>query len=95
VVVETGGVRLRSLHSGFPTLLSASRDRYSRYLEIRQIVREDAILLYGFSESTEKRAFDLLTGVQHVGPKLAQAILSVLSAGELAAAVHSGDVERI
>lgn len=64
-------------------------------LEIRQVVREDAILLYGFSEPSEKRAFDLLMQVQHVGPKLALAILSVLAPEELVAAISRGDVNRI
>jgi Holliday junction DNA helicase RuvA len=64
-------------------------------LEIRQVVREDAILLYGFSEPSEKRAFDLLMQVQHVGPKLALAILSVLAPEELAAAITREDVHRI
>ena len=62
---------------------------------IRQVVREDALLLYGFSSATEKRAFDLLMSVQHVGPKLALAILSVLAPEELVAAIGSGDIERI
>jgi RuvA N terminal domain len=48
-------------------------------LAIRQIVREDAILLYGFATAAEKQAFDLLMSVQHVGAKLALAVLSVLS----------------
>jgi holliday junction DNA helicase RuvA len=48
-------------------------------LEIRQLVREDAVLLYGFASSAEKQAFDLLMGIQHVGPKLALAVLSVLA----------------
>ena len=43
-------------------------------LEIRQIVREDAILLYGFATEAEKQAFDLLMGVQHVGAKLARSL---------------------
>jgi holliday junction DNA helicase RuvA len=64
-------------------------------LEIRQIVREDALLLYGFATPAEKQAFDLLMGVQHVGAKLALAVLSVLSPQELAAAVAQEDVERI
>jgi Holliday junction DNA helicase RuvA len=64
-------------------------------LEIRQVVREDAITLYGFSSATEKRAFDLLMSVQHVGPKLALAILSVLAPEDLVAAILKGDVERI
>src|SRR5260370_17196223 len=47
-------------------------------LEVRQVVREDALLLYGFATPAEKQAFDLLMGIQHVGPKLALAILPVL-----------------
>jgi Holliday junction DNA helicase RuvA len=47
-------------------------------VQIRQIVREDAILLYGFATIAEKHAFDLLMGVQHVGSDLALAVLSVL-----------------
>jgi holliday junction DNA helicase RuvA len=64
-------------------------------LEIRQIVREDAILLYGFATAAEKQAFDLLMSVQHVGAKLALAVLSVLSPRDLAAAVTHEDVERL
>ena len=56
-------------------------------LEIRQIVREDAILLYGFATAPEKQAFDLLMSVQHVGAKLALAVLLVLSPKDLAAAI--------
>jgi holliday junction DNA helicase RuvA len=64
-------------------------------LEIRQVVRADTLTLYGFSTGTEKRAFDLLMSVQHVGPKLALAILSVLAPEELVTAIAKGDVERI
>jgi Holliday junction DNA helicase RuvA len=94
IVVETGGV-------GYEVLIPLST--YYRLapagervaLEIRQVVREDAITLYGFSSAIEKRAFDLLMSVQHVGPKLALAILSVLAPEELVAAILKGDVERI
>jgi Holliday junction DNA helicase RuvA len=64
-------------------------------LAIRQIVREDAILLYGFATAQEKQAFDLLLSVQHVGAKLALAVLSVLSPKDLAAAITRDDVERL
>src|SRR5260370_17264376 len=64
-------------------------------LELRQIVREDGILLYGFATVAEKHAFDLLMGVQHVGSKLALAVLSVLSPRDLVAAITHDDVERI
>jgi len=64
-------------------------------LEVRQVVREDALLLYGFASPAEKQAFDLLMGIQHVGPKLALAILSVLAPEDLVAAISHDDVERI
>jgi Holliday junction DNA helicase RuvA len=64
-------------------------------LAIRQVVREDALLLYGFASPAEKQAFDLLMGVQHVGPKLALAILSVFAPKDLVAAISQEDVERI
>ncbi len=94
IVIETGGV-------GYEVLVPLST--YYRLpplgaqvaLEIRQVVREDALMLYGFSDSAEKRAFDLLMQVQHVGPKLALAIISVLTPEELAAAVTREDVSRI
>lgn len=42
-------------------------------------VREDAIVLYGFSTQREKEVFELLNTVSGVGPKLALAVLSTLS----------------
>src|SRR6201984_2209688 len=64
-------------------------------LDIRQVVREDALLLYGFASSAEKQAFDLLMGIQHVGPNLALPILSVLAPKDLVMAIGHEDVERI
>jgi Holliday junction DNA helicase RuvA len=94
IVIETGGVGYEvliplSTYYRLPSLGEAVA------LEIRQVVREDALLLYGFSSATEKRAFDLLMSVQHVGPKLALAILSVLAPEELVAAIGKGDIDRI
>jgi holliday junction DNA helicase RuvA len=94
VIVETGGVGYEifiplTTYYRLPSLGSPT------YLEVRQIVREDALLLYGFSDSSEKRAFDLLLGVQHVGPKAALAILSVLSPEDLAKAISREDIHRI
>jgi len=64
-------------------------------LYTRQVVREDAILLYGFADIAEKHAFDLLIQVQHVGPKHALSILSVMSPDDLAAAIAREDVHRL
>ncbi len=83
VVVETGGVGYE-VFVPLSTYYKLPAVGNRIFLEVRQIVREDALMLYGFSDATEKRAFDLLTQVQHVGPKHALSILSVLSPEELA-----------
>ena len=59
------------------------------------IVREDAHLLFGFMTAEERDAFQLLTSVNGIGPKLGLAVLSGLSVRDLKAAVAAGDVKRL
>ena len=54
-------------------------------------VREDAMTLYGFKDDSERATFRALTSVQGVGGRVALAILTVLTADELAQAVSTGD----
>ncbi len=54
-------------------------------------VREDAISLYGFAESSEREWFRLLLTVQGVGARVALNILSALSPQELVGAIAAGD----
>ncbi|HHD56738.1 MAG TPA: Holliday junction branch migration protein RuvA [Desulfobulbaceae bacterium] len=65
------------------------------FLLVRTNVREDAITLYGFGTSEEKKLFFLLNSVSGVGPKLALAILSGISAGELCQAISLKDMARL
>lgn len=58
-------------------------------------VREDDEMLFGFSTTDERELFVKLTGVSGVGPKIALAILSGASVGELALAISSGDAKRL
>ena len=94
LIVEAGGIGYEvfiPLSTYYRTPAAGS----SIELEIRQVVREDSITLYGFATRAEKAAFDLLIGIQHVGPKLALTVLSVLAPADLAAAIMHDDVARI
>ncbi len=62
---------------------------------IHMIVREDSLELYGFCDADERDCFKTLLGVSGVGPKAASAIMSQLSASELATAVATGDTALI
>ena len=59
------------------------------------IVREDAQLLYGFGTEAERISFKQLIKVSGVGPKVALAVLSGLSANDLAHAVQMQETGRL
>lgn len=61
----------------------------------RFIVREDAQLLFGFSDADSLKLFDLLTSVSGVGPKLALALLSAMPVSALATGLIGGDVKLL
>ena len=51
--------------------------------------------LYGFASAEERALFDMLITVSGVGPKVALAMLSVLTPDSLRRAVASGDVQAL
>ena len=57
-------------------------------------VREDALQLFGFADVEERELFELLMTVQGIGPKVALAIVSGSTPGELRRAVTLGDFAR-
>ena len=59
------------------------------------IVRDDALLLYGFATEEERDLFLMLIGVQAVGPKMALAVLSGGPPREVLGAVAAGDTARL
>jgi len=64
-------------------------------LEVSEIIREDAHLLFGFATAAEKSLFELLQSVSGVGPKTALSAVSGLPPAELRAAVASGDAKAL
>jgi len=61
-------------------------------LRTRQIVREDAVQLFGFADAEELELFDLMIAVSGVGPKLALAVLSGLRPPALRRAIREEQV---
>jgi len=59
------------------------------------IVREDAQLLYGFNDKQERALFRELIKVNGVGPKLALAILSGMSAQQFVSAVEKEEITAL
>lgn len=64
-------------------------------LFIEEIIREDAFILYGFSEPSERVLFRQLMSVSGVGANTASVILSSFSVAELQQVIASGDVNAI
>jgi len=94
VVVDVGGVGYRSSAS-LATLRALPSLGEECVIHTRLVVREDAMLLFGFAERDERAAFDALTAVSKVGPKLAISILSSMSPQEVSEAVARGDVIKL
>ena len=94
VVVECGGV-------GYEAAIPVSTfDRLPAEggqvkLYTHHEVREDAQLLFGFATKPERDMFRLVTTVSGVGPKLALAVLSGMTVGDLQLAVSQGDAKRL
>jgi Holliday junction DNA helicase RuvA len=63
-------------------------------VEVHTVVREDALQLYGFATAEERELFELLLGVNGVGPKVALAIVSGSTPAELRRAIARDDVKR-
>ena len=93
-VVECGGV-------GYEALIPLST--YERLpatggeakLLTHHEVREDAQLLYGFATEAERDLFALLVSISGVGPKIALAVISGLSVGEVQLCIANGDAKRL
>ena len=58
-------------------------------------VRDDALVLFGFATNDERRMFRLLLSVNGIGPRLAQNILSGISAAELQSLIRTGNASAL
>lgn len=65
------------------------------FLYIYTHVRDDAIVLYGFLDESEKEMYLTLTSVSGVGPKLGLAILSGMRVADICQSIGTSDIKRL
>ena len=93
-VLDVHGVGYR-LFISLSTFYNLPNEEENVSLDVYTVVREDAIILFGFIDKGEKELFELLIGVNKVGPKLAITILSGIPYAELVEAVATEDTVRL
>lgn len=94
IVVDAGGVGYEVLVP-LSTFYAVGEAGSPVVLRIHTHVREDALLLYGFTTALEQTLFERLIAVSGIGPKLALAVLSGIESRELVAAIRQADVARL
>ena len=65
------------------------------FLDIHTHMREEALKLFGFYTTDEKKIFEKLIAINKVGPKLALTILSGMSPTELFNTIDSNDIGKL
>jgi Holliday junction DNA helicase RuvA len=93
-VLTPGGVAYeisipRSVYEGLPAV--------GEEVELRtfQVVREDAVMLFGFLHESERLVFSRLLTASGVGPRLALSLLSALPAPRLVRAIREKDIAAL
>ncbi|MFT4111094.1 Holliday junction branch migration protein RuvA [Propionicimonas sp.] len=93
VVVDLSGFGVKALCTPSTAGSVAVGSTVTLYTSL--VVREDSLTLYGFAEPGERDCFELVQGATGIGPKIAQAVVSVFTPGEFRAAVAGSNVAAI
>ncbi len=91
LILEVGGVGLRVFVPA--PLRGRVKAGEAVFLFTHLIVREDALTLYGFESQADRDLFNLLLGVDGVGPKVALSVLSTLTLDAVQRAVFAEESE--
>ena len=94
LIVDVNGVGYQVFCS-LQTLLELKNSNETITILTEFIVREDSQSLFGFSDPSEKKWFNLLISVQGVGAKAAIAILSSITIDELGYAISSSEKSTV
>ncbi len=94
VIISVGGIGFQ-VYVPTSTLSTLGTVGEEVQLYTRLHLREDNVSLYGFTSVDELGFFQTLIGVSGLGPKMALAMLSVMSVEKLAMAIVTGSVELL
>jgi Holliday junction DNA helicase RuvA len=95
VIIEAGGVGYQVFcHLRAAAALHELRDQEAT-LHVHTSVSADAIRLYGFASHDELRLFQLLIGVERIGPKAALGILGRAELPAMVRAIRGGDAALV
>ena len=90
IMLDVGGVGYE-LEAPMATFYALAEEGREVFLYTHLVVREDAQLLYGFSDRGQRELFRCLLKVNGVGPRVALAILSTLSTTQFVQCVNQHD----
>lgn len=93
LVLDVGGVGFRVRTT--PQALAEARLDQELTMHTELVVREDSLTLYGFPHPEETEVFGIVQSVSGIGPRIALAVLTVLSPDDLRRAVAAEDVKAI
>jgi Holliday junction DNA helicase RuvA len=93
LIMEVGGVGLRVFAPA--NLRAKTKVGEVIFLFTHLVVREDALTLYGFESQADRDLFNILLGVDGVGPKVALSVLSTLTIDAVQRAVFADEAELL
>ena len=93
LVIEVGGVGLRVFVPAQVRGRMKTGEAILLYTHL--VVREDALTLYGFESQSDRELFNMLLGVDGVGPKVALSVLSTLTVDAVQRAVFTDEAELL
>ena len=94
VVIDVGGVGYEA-HVTTRTLAALPSISEEVVLHTHLYVREDALTLFGFSDERDQEVFRILLSGSGIGPKVALAMLSSMTADELQTVIVAEDVDGL
>ena len=93
LIIEVGGVGMRVFAPA--PLRTRLKVGEIAFLFTHLVVREDALTLYGFESQSDRDLFNMLLGVDGVGPRVALSVLSTMTLDAVQRAVFADEADLL